>query len=29
VKIIPVEWHGTLACDGPRYQGLLSGKTAS
>ncbi len=29
VEIIPVEWHGTLACDGPRYQGLLSGKTVS
>lgn len=29
VSIIPVEWHGTLACDGPRYQGKLANKTAS
>lgn len=29
LEIIPVEWHGTFACDGPRYQAALRNKTAS
>lgn len=29
VSIVPVEWHGTFACDGPRYQAALRNKTAS
>lgn len=28
-ELIPVEWHGALCCDGPRYQALLSNKTVS
>lgn len=29
VSIIPVEWHGSFCCDGPRFQAALRNKTAS